>query len=72
MALRRFTGTILNWNVERAFGFCRVDGPFGEAMVHIRQFHSDVCVYDIKRGTRISYFLENHAKGLRAIRVEII
>jgi cold shock CspA family protein len=71
-ALRRFTGSILNFNRERGFGFVKVDGPYPEALAHITQFGPHVGSHLIGRGVRIEFYLENHAKGLRAIRINII
>jgi len=72
MPLRRFTGTVINFNRDRGFGFVKVDGPFPEALIHISQFPSHVGAHDVDRGVRIEFYLENAAKGLKAVRANII
>jgi cold shock CspA family protein len=62
----------MKFNHQRGFGFVKVDGPFPEALIHIREFGSDVGAHQIGRGVRVEFYLENHAKGLRAVRVNII
>jgi len=72
MAVRRFTGTLHNFNRERGFGFVRVDGPFPEAMIHIKEFPKFVGTHELGPGVRIEFYLEHAPKGLKAIRANII
>lgn len=72
MALRRFEGVVLEFNPARGFGYVRVLGPHAKAFLHIREFPPDVGAHDVRRGSKISCFLENHERGLRAIRAELV
>lgn len=72
MAVRRFTGTLMSFNHQRGFGFVKVDGPFPEALIHIDQFPKHVGTHELGRGVRVEFYLENAAKGLRAVRANIV
>ena len=72
MPLRRFTGSVLSFNYGRGFGFVEPDGSHAKVLLHITQFPRHVGAHEIGRGVRVEFYLENHAKGLRAIRANII
>jgi cold shock CspA family protein len=70
--LRTFKGTVTRFWPERAYGYVRTDVIRREAHFHLRDF-DHVGGDQIKEGTtRLEFYLEHHAKGLRAVRVNII
>jgi len=72
MPLRRFTGSLTKFNHQRGFGWIKIDGPFPEAFIHIKEFPSHVGVHDLGRGTRVEFYLQNAPRGLKAVRANVI
>lgn len=70
---RRYTGTVTSFYHDRGWGFVRVDGlARGDAIIHVLEFPQSVDVSDLARGVRVEFYLEQHAKGLRSVRANII
>ncbi len=66
--LRPFRGTVVRFWPERGFGFVRPDGGSRDARVHLKDCEN-IGGDQINVGTRLEFYLEDHPKGLRAIRV---
>jgi cold shock CspA family protein len=73
MLLRRYTGTLIKFNHQRGFGWVKVDHvSLPEAFVHVKAFPQHVGKHDLCSGAKIEFYLEQHARGLRCIRANII
>ncbi|SIO24733.1 Cold shock protein, CspA family [Bradyrhizobium erythrophlei] len=72
MPLRRYTGTLIKFNHGRGFGWVKVDAPLPEAYVHIRDFPNHVGVHMLGSGVKIEFYLEQRARGLHAVRANIV
>ncbi len=70
--LRRFHGTVVSWKPEAGFGFVKIDMLGQQAMLHLNSFDQAIGGDMIKRDMRITFYIENHSRGLRCIRSEII
>lgn len=72
MPLKRFTGTLISFDHARGFGWIEIDGPYPEAFVHASNFPSEIGAHKLGRGVRCEFYLENAARGLKAIRANVI
>jgi cold shock CspA family protein len=66
------TGTILNMNLERGFGFLSVDGEKDNAFFHCKQLAVSLPFDEQLKGRRVRFDLEPDPKGGRdrAMRLE--
>jgi cold shock CspA family protein len=71
-ALRTFKGTVTRCFPEKGYGYLREDISRREAHWHVRDFEDRTGGHDIQIGMPIEFYLEAHAKGLRAIRCKRI
>lgn len=60
-------GVILNYDVDRRFGFIKPDVGTENIFFHKSEYLSDKYLAPV--GTRVKYFLENGSKGLLAVNV---
>ena len=63
---------MLEFSRDRGFGYVRVLGPQWKAFLHVHAFPPHVGAHDITRGAKVEFYLENHEKGLRAIKAELV
>jgi cold shock CspA family protein len=69
-ALRTFHGAVVRFWPERGFGFVKPDGMSRDARVHLTDCEG-IGGDQISVGTRLQFYLVDHPKGLRAIRVSM-
>jgi cold shock CspA family protein len=72
MPLRRYTGTMTKFDHGHGYGWMKIDGPFPEAFIHIKEFPPEIGVHKLGRGVRCEFYLENAPKGLKCIRANVI
>lgn len=70
--LRQFSGKVVRFWRQKADGFVKVDGSPREAHFHMSNFDDDTGGDEIRPGDRLSFYLEDAARGLRAIRISRI
>jgi cold shock CspA family protein len=68
--LRTFKGTVVRFWPQQGYGFVRLDASPREAIFLLRHVE-DVGGDQIRQGTRLQFYLEQHSKGLRAIRCKL-
>lgn len=68
--LRTFSGVVVRFWPERAYGYVRTDVIGREAHFHLRDF-DHIGGDQVKVGSRLEFYLADAPKGLAAIRVSL-
>jgi len=63
-----FTGKIVRYFRQAGYGFIRIDGNPREAHFHVDDF-DHVGPDELKLGDKLSFYLEDAKRGLKAIRI---
>lgn len=71
MALRKFSGKVVQFWREREYGFVRIDTAARDAVFHLDNFEETTGPDQVTTGTRLEFFLEQQPRGLKAIRLSI-
>lgn len=72
MGPRRYTGTLRKFSPDHGFGWIKVNAPLPEVYIHIAAFSEFVGVHMLGPGVKVEFYIERHARGLRAVRANII
>ena len=69
--LRTFKGTVVRFFRNSGYGYLRIDGAAREAHFHLKDCEG-IGGDQVRKGTRLEFYLKQTPKGLNAIRVSLI